>query len=83
MNMNTSMAAPMVQIHPRHRASVARLSIDEVLENERGTDWFTLYDEFSLLHVPGAAHLPTVHELLETSPNERLRGFIEGLYLNS
>lgn len=85
MHMNTLMVAPMVPIHPRNRASVARLSIDEELENARAEfpDWWILYDEFSLLHVPGACHLNTVVELIATAPCQRLAGYVEGLYVNN
>ena len=86
MNMNATTNAPMVQIRPRVRVATAtHRNIGEVLDDVRVSHphWHFLFDECSLLHVPGAAHFETVVELLDTAPSERLRGYVEGLYVNS
>ena len=81
MHMN----APMVQIRRRTVMPPYRQSIDEVLDDARvcHPHWWFLFDECSCLHVGGAAHFETVLELIETAPNDRLRGYVEGLYVNN
>ena len=85
MQMNTQTNAPMVSVRPRRAAE--RKSIDDLLEDARTSaehnDWFFLFDSRSNLHVAGAADFSVVVELISSSPNERLRGYIEGLYVNN
>ena len=86
MNTDTAINAPMVHVRPR-RAAAERKSIDELLEDARTSaehgDWWFLFDSFSLLHVPGAADPSVVGELVASAPNERLAGYVEGLYINN
>ena len=85
MNTSTTMSAPMVSVRPRRAAE--RKSIDELLEDARTSaehaDWWFMFDSHSLLHVPGAADLSVVAGLISSAPNERLAGYVEGLYVNN
>ena len=76
-NSTTLIEAPMVIITRRRRSP----TIDELLENARVEHprWSALYED-SCLAIPGAADIDAVSELVDTSPSERLRGFVEGLF---
>ena len=76
-NSTTPGEAPMVVILRRRRSP----TIDDLLENARVEHprWSALYED-SRLAVPGEADRDATLELLDTSPSERLRGFIEGLF---
>ena len=81
MYMNTHSTtitkAPMIVITRRRRSP----TIDELLADARVEHprWSAIYED-SCLAIPGAADLAAVAELVDTSPSERLRGFIEGLF---
>ena len=62
-----------------------RKSIAEALAEARLThpQWYVLWDEFSHLHVPGAAHVDTCAELFNTAPSDFLAGYIAGLFENN
>ena len=76
-NFTTISEAPMVVITRRRRSP----TIYELLERARAEHprWSALYED-SCLAIPGAADLDAVAEMVDTSPSERLRGFIEGLF---
>lgn len=80
----TTINAPMVHVRPR-RAAAERKSIDDLLEDARTSpehgDWWFLFDSHSLLHVPGLADRGVCAELISSAPNERLAGYVEGLYV--
>ena len=88
MHTNTSIdtmtAAPMVRIHPR-RASMQRPSVDELLARARveHEDSYWLFDERSNLHIPGAAEVALVSELVRRAPNDFLAGYVSGLFVNN
>ena len=62
-----------------------RQSVLEALEHARQnhSEWFVLFDEFSHLHVPGAADVDVAAQLMNTAPNDLLAGYIAGLFENN
>ena len=68
----------MVIITRRRRSP----TIDELLQNARVEHprWSALYEDSRLAIPGGSADLDAVAELVDTSPSERLRGFVEGLF---
>ena len=76
-NSTTHSEAHMVVITRRRRSP----TIDELLQNARveHPHWHAILED-SCLAIPGAADIDAVEELVDTSPSERLRGFVEGLF---
>ena len=78
--MNQTSIAPMVRCH----GGVRRQSIAELLDEVRITNpvWFARFED-AHLSVAASADPTDVLELNSTAPCERLRGYIEGLYVNN
>ena len=76
-NSTTINEAPMVVISRRRRSP----TIDELLQNARVEHprWHAIFED-SCLAIPGAADLDACAELVSSSPCERLRGYVEGLF---
>ena len=59
-----------------------RKSIAELLEDahKNHRDWFTQFDEFSHLSIPGAADIDVCAWLMNEAPNDHLSGYVAGLF---
>ena len=87
MYMNTlstnPSATPMVRVIARRPGARMQspLTLAELLEDTRINHprWWAVFED-SRLAAPGAADLDACAELVSSSPCERLRGYVEGLF---